>query len=209
MKTKTRTLTLMAILIAIMLLMGFVPNLGFIMIGPVSITLMCIPVIVATMVLGLRTGLGMGALFALISVVKMFTMPDAFSALVVDDFGKYGFLYIISLVVPRLLIPLVTWGAGRAIRTKKEYVNLGVASLLGSLTNTAGYLLLVGLALTPFVCSLYGVDPAGAVIVIWTIVLTNGLPEAIAATLICPPIIRALKKVVPRIGAAKSKEISG
>ena len=112
MKTKTRSLTLMAILIAIMLLMGFVPNLGFIMIGPVSITLMCIPVIVATMVLGLKTGLGMGALFAAISIVKMFTMPDAFSALVVDDFGQYGLTYIVSLIVPRLLIPLVTWGVG-------------------------------------------------------------------------------------------------
>lgn len=209
MKTKTRSLTLMAILIAIMLLMGFVPNLGFIMIGPVSITLMCIPVIVATMVLGLKTGLGMGALFAAISIVKMFTMPDAFSALVVDDFGQYGLMYIVSLIVPRLLIPLVTWGVGCIMRTKKEFVNLGVASLLGSLTNTAGYLILVGLALTPLICSLYGVDAAGAVVVIWTIVLTNGLPEAIAATLICPPIIRALRKVVPRIGAAKSKEIAG
>ena len=73
MKTKTRSLTLMAILIAIMLLMGFVPNLGFIMIGPVSITLMCIPVIVATMVLGLKTGLGMGALLSLIHILHRTT----------------------------------------------------------------------------------------------------------------------------------------
>ena len=206
MKTKTRSLTLMAILIAIMLLMGFVPNLGFIMIGPVSITLMCIPVIVATMVLGLKTGLGMGALFAIISVVKMFMMPDAFSALVVDDFGQYGLLYIVALIVPRLLIPVVTWYVGKAMRTKKDYVNYGVASLAGSLTNTAGYLLLVSFALAPLVCTLYGVDAAGAAAVIWTIVLTNGLPEAIAAMLICPPIVKALKKTVSPIVTKRPKE---
>ena len=110
MKTKTRSLTLMAILIAVMLLMGYVPNLGFIMIGPISITLMCIPVIIATLVLGLKTGLMMGLLFAVISISKIFVMPDAFSAIVVDDFGKYGVLYMLCLLIPRVLIPVTTWG---------------------------------------------------------------------------------------------------
>ena len=135
MKTKTRSLTLMAILIAVMLLMGYVPNLGFIMIGPISITLMCIPVIIATLVLGLKTGLMMGLLFAVISISKIFVMPDAFSAIVVDDFGKYGVLYMLCLLIPRVLIPVTTWGMGKAMKTKKEYVNLAVASLTGSLTN--------------------------------------------------------------------------
>ena len=206
MKTKTRSLTLMAILIAIMLMMGFVPNLGFIMIGPVSITLMCIPVIIATLVLGLRTGMGMGALFAIISVVKMFVMPDAFSAMVVDDFGSYGLLYILALTVPRLLIPVVTWYAGKWIHTKKDYVNHGLASLLGSLTNTAGYLLLVGAALTPLISALYGVPEAGASGIIWTIVLTNGLPEAVFAMIVCPPITKALKKSVRPITVPQKKE---
>ena len=129
MKTKTRSLTLMAILIAVMLLMGYVPNLGFIMIGPISITLMCIPVIIATLVLGLKTGLMMGLLFAVISISKIFVMPDAFSAIVVDDFGKYGVLYMLCLLIPRVLIPVTTWGMGKAMKTKKEYVNLAVASL--------------------------------------------------------------------------------
>ncbi len=208
MKTKTRTLTLTAILIAIMLIMGFVPYLGFIILGPVTITLMCIPVIVGTMVLGLRTGVGLGALFAVISIAKMFTMPDAFSALVVGDFGTYGLLYCVCLTLPRLLIPVVTWYIGKAMRAKKTFVNLGVASLAGSLTNTAGYLALVSLTLTPLLCSLYGVDPAGAMVVVWTIVLTNGVPEAIAAMLICPPIISALQKVVPQLKTVKRKEIT-
>ena len=209
MKTKTRSLTLTAILVAIMLIMGFVPYLGFIILGPVTITLMCIPVIVGTMVLGLRTGIGLGALFAVISIAKMFTMPDAFSALVVGDFGTYGLLYCICLIAPRLLIPVVTWFAGKAMKTKNAFANLGVASLAGSLTNTAGYLFLVSLTLTPLLCSLYNVNAAGAMAVIWTIVLTNGLPEAIAATLICPPIIKALRKTVPMIPKAKPKEITG
>ena len=208
MKTKTRSLTLMAILIAVMLLMGYVPNLGFIMIGPISITLMCIPVIIATLVLGLKTGLMMGLLFAVISISKIFVMPDAFSAIVVDDFGRYGVLYMLCLLIPRILIPVTTWGMGKAMKTKKEYANLAVASLAGSLTNTAVYLILVSLTLTPLLCTFYSVDAAGTVAVIWGIVLTNGLPEAVFATLICPAIARALKKSVPPIMTARQKEIA-
>lgn len=208
MKSKTRSLTLMAILIAVMLVMGFVPNLGYIMIGPVYITLMGIPVVVGTLVLGLRAGLGMGALFALISLVKMFAMPDMFASLVVGEFGKYGIFYMMCLVIPRLLMPLSIWGVSRAVKMKKEILNLGAASLAGSLTNTVGYLLLAGMTLGPVISVCYNVPLEGAAAVVWGIALTNGLPEAVLVTLLCPPIVRALKKTIPPIETVKQKEIT-
>ena len=59
MKTKTKNLTLTAILVAVMLLFGFTP-IGYIPLGPVQVTLMCLPVIIGTLVLGLRTGFILG-----------------------------------------------------------------------------------------------------------------------------------------------------
>lgn len=205
-RRRTRALAVTAILIAIMLLMGFVPNLGFITIGPISITLMCLPVIIATLTLGLRIGFITGALFAVISISKMFLMPDAFSAMVVDQFGSYGLLYMAALIVPRLVIPVSAFVVSKLMRAKSAYLNGAVASVAGSLTNTFLYLIIVRAALLPVVCAIYSIEPAGADAFIWSVVLSNGLPEAIFAGIVCPAVVLALKKAVPSLNTKLTKE---
>ena len=74
-KNKLRLFVLNALFAAIGLLLGLTP-LGYIPIGPIQITLMCIPVIIATLALGLKSGMLMGAIFALTSFLQIFIYPS-------------------------------------------------------------------------------------------------------------------------------------
>ncbi|MEA5001957.1 MAG: ECF transporter S component [Christensenella sp.] len=186
MKTKTRTLTLTAILVAITLLFGFTP-IGYIQTPfGIVITLMCLPVIVGTLTLGWKAGLSLAALFALTSIAKIPT----------DVFGPTLLAYnpamlMVNIIVPRLLIPFVVAFVYKAMRTQKEAVNIGVAAVAGSLTNTVLYL--------GFLYAFFSSVVAGSVIL--SVALLNGIIEAVVAALLCAPIVRALKKSVPALGS--------
>ena len=102
MKTKTRTLTLTAILIAVTLIFGFTP-IGYI--GTpfgIVITLMCLPVIIGTLTLGWKAGIALAALFAVTSIAKI--PSDVFGPTLL---AANPVLLMVNIIVPRLLIPLV------------------------------------------------------------------------------------------------------
>ncbi|MEG0257405.1 MAG: ECF transporter S component [Christensenella sp.] len=184
MKNKTRTLTLTAILIAITLIFGFTP-IGYIATPfGIVITLMCLPVIIGTLTLGWKAGLALAALFAITSIAKIPT--DVFGPTLL---AYNPFMLMVNIIVPRILIPFVVFGVYRAMRTKSELVNIGVAAVMGSLTNTVLYL--------TFLYVFFSTVVAGAVIL--SVALLNGIIEAVVAALLCPPIVRALKKTVPTL----------
>ena len=70
MKNTTR-LTLTALFIALVLVFGLTP-IGMIPLGFINISLLGIPVVVGTLVLGLKTGLLLGACFGSISALSAF-----------------------------------------------------------------------------------------------------------------------------------------
>ena len=71
---RTTRLTQLSLLIALLAVLGFTP-LGFIMIPPVSITLMHIPVIIGAILLGPLDGAILGGVFGCISLFKAVTTP--------------------------------------------------------------------------------------------------------------------------------------
>lgn len=196
MKNRTRTLTLTAILVAITLLFGFTP-IGYIQTPfGIVITLMCLPVIIGTLTLGWKAGVALAALFAVTSIAKIPT----------DVFGPTLLAYnpvmlMVNIIVPRLLIPFVVAFVYKAMHAKKEIVNIGVAAVAGSLTNTVLYL--------GFLYIFFSSVIAGGIIL--SVALLNGIIEAVVAALLCPPIVRALKKSVPSLGGLtplEKKEIT-
>ena len=92
-----------AILAALVALLGMTP-LGLIPLGFINVTILCVPVILGTLLLGLRTGLILGAVFGAISTARMFMAP---SALVAPLLGANTALAVIMCILPRLLIPVV------------------------------------------------------------------------------------------------------
>ena len=70
MKNNTRQLSLTALFVALVFLLGLTP-LGLIPLGFINVTILCLPVIVGTILLGLKTGLLLGFFFGTASLMSV------------------------------------------------------------------------------------------------------------------------------------------
>lgn len=174
-----------ALLMALIILFGLT-SIGFINVGVVYITFLCIPVLIGTLALGLRAGL---VLAICMGSVSLYTGLRAPSALVAPILEKNLLWVIILCYVPRLLVPLVADTVNRLVKNKGEKLANPLAAGLGSLTNTVFYL--------GFLILFYwmlGIENPTLLATVGTITLTAGLPEAAAAAIISAPVLMALKK---------------
>ena len=179
-----------AILAALVALLGMTP-LGLIPLGFINVTILCVPVILGTLLLGLRTGLILGAVFGAISTARMFMAP---SALVAPLLGANTALAVIMCILPRLLIPVVAHLSYKSL-LKGRFAKIApaIASACGSLTNTVFYL---GLMLVFY--QLAGLDSTAVRALILGTGLIAGTSEAVVAALLVPPILIAVKKMMKR-----------
>jgi len=202
-KKKTYNLAITGLFIALVLILGLTP-LGLIPLGFVNLTILHIPVILGTILLGFRTGLILGACFGLVSAMSMLGLSMApASALAYNLLTANPMYALIMCMVPRLLVPTVTWIVYKIIARGKEksLVAVPVAAILGSATNTVFYLglmyvfyYLAGLDLGMLAEKL-GVAGLSFVGIIGAIAAGGGGMEAIAAALISPPIAAAVWKI--------------
>lgn len=194
---KTRVLTTTAVLAAICLLLGLTP-IGYIPIPPIEITLMCVPVIIGTIMLGLRSGLILGFIFGLTSLLTIFIRPSLLSQFL---FSLNPLKTIMLVFIPRMVIPITTWLVYKAFNkdTKvRANVATGVAAFIGSMTNTVLFLGVLYLLFLPEVEQLsaaFGATPESFFGVLAGIGAINGLPEAAVAIILSIPIIYALSKI--------------
>ena len=95
-------MTRLAILTAIILIMAFTP-LGYLHIGPLSMTLIMIPVAVGAITMGPGVGAFLGTVFGLSSFVQAFGL-DSFATML---FSFNPFYYFLLTMVPRVLMGLL------------------------------------------------------------------------------------------------------
>jgi uncharacterized membrane protein len=109
-----------------------ITRLGMISLSPVvSLTIMHIPVILATLLAGLASGLGVGAIFGISSLILAATSPTG----ALDPF----FVNPLVSVLPRMLIAVITWGIDvllRKIPRTPKIVCGSISAFFGSLSNT-------------------------------------------------------------------------
>lgn len=191
-RAKTQSLVMVALFAALIIVLGLTP-LGLIPLGFINVTILCIPVIVGTLLLGLRSGLVLGACFGLTSALSAFGMsmtpPSALAGQLV---AASPLLAIIMCFVPRLMVPVVTHFVYRLIAGKNPRAAkaLPFAAVAGSLTNTILYL---GLMLLFYV--LTGIDSTSLLAVIGGTGLIGGGSEAVVAAIVTTPIVMALWKL--------------
>jgi uncharacterized membrane protein len=193
MDRKIRIMTFNALLMALMFLMTFTP-IGYITIGTIQITFMCLPVIVGTLVLGLRSGVFLGFIFGVTSLITAITGPAGLTGFL---FAQWPYLTIIPIFIPRLLIPVVAHFVYRALSKdgrKRQVFSVSAAAIAGSLTNTVLFLGLLMLMFTQPLTLYLNMDAGAVVAMLALVAVTNGLPEAAAAAIVCTPIVMALKK---------------
>lgn len=123
----------LALLLAVLLVMAFTP-LGYLNIGPLSVTFLVIPVVVGAVVLGGRAGLALGLAFGITSFVQCFGI----SAFGVALMGIDPLATALICIVPRVLVGLFSRLTFRALEGRR--IACYAASAVGSLTNSVLFL---------------------------------------------------------------------
>lgn len=191
---KIRNMTLTAVFLALVLLLGLTP-IGLIPLGFVNVTILCVPVIVGTLLLGLKTGLVLGACFGAVSALSAFGIYGTPSALAGALVAANPFLALVMCFAPRLLVPTAAHFVYMAL-AKGSAANakaVPAAAAVGSLTNTVFYL---GLMLLFYV--ICGIDSTKVLALIGGTGLIAGTAEAVVAAVIATPVLAALWKVQKR-----------
>ena len=144
--SKTRDLVLAAVIAAIIVIMAFVPFLGYIPLGFMNATTVHIPVIIGAIILGPKYGAFLGLTFGLTSLWKNTFMPNP-TSFVFSPFVTMGQFHgnpgsLVICLVPRILIGVVAYYVHRLFmrmlknRRNKQGAALFAAGVAGSLTNT-------------------------------------------------------------------------
>ena len=190
-KSQIKTLVVLAILIAITILMAFTP-VGYLRIGPVSISFLMIPVAIGAIAKGPLAGALIGTVFGITSFVQCFGM-DAFGTYLAS---KNIFFTFIMCVVCRALAGFLAGLVYKIISkfAKNMPLRSSVTGLCAALFNTV---LFVGALILLFGKTTVGeatnIDPSIGIIALFaTIVGFNAIFEAIASFLITGAVGTAL-----------------
>lgn len=190
-KKKTLRFNLLAMFIAIIILQTSIPLIGYIPIGPLSITIISATVTIATILMGTRDGAIIGGVWGLITFIRAYIWPTSPLATIV-------FVNPFVSVLPRVLIGVVAGVTYHVLRKwiKRQAVSVSIAAILGSLTNTIFVLGLIYLFYKAKAPQLYQINIRELMPYLLGVVGTNGIPEAIFSGIVTPLIALPLQKVL-------------
>ena len=196
MNNKTLKLTVYALFLAIMLVMGLVPGLGFIPTPVAGIVIIQVPVILASYFLGYKGGMFFGLVFGITSIINCFIQPDVFATIIMNAGGiKTIGLMIICLVIPRVLIGLTTRATYDLISRfdMTRLLSMGLSAFIGTLTNTVFFLGAFYLFAREACMTGFGAATEKALFDMMLGVVTfNGVIEAVTSVVLCTAIGQAL-----------------
>ena len=190
--SKNLEIAKLAVLSAIVIVMTFVPYVGYINYGALSITLIHIPVIIGACVLGIKGGLVLGTVWGTSCMIKAILMPPS---------PLEGIIFKNPLVS---IIPRIAAGFVAALvytllckKFKRKEILSGISALCGCLTNT---ILVMG-----SIYVIYGskyseelgigsVSFGGLTNYILAAFTINAVIEIVAAVAITIPVAKALRK---------------
>lgn len=195
----TKKLVLLALFTALIIILAFTP-IGYLKLGFVSITFLCVPVVVGSILTGVGGGLYLGAVFGFTSFFQCFGY-DAFGTTLFDINPFYTF---IMCLVPRLLVGLFSALIFKGIKkiSKGKILPFALASLGGALTNTVFFVGIMTLCFgqTEFIKENLG----DFFTIVKVLVVINGLSEAV----VCCFIGTILSKAIITATTSKHSELS-
>lgn len=187
--SKTRTLTQLSLLIALEAVMAFTP-LGFIMIPPISMTIMHIPVIIGAILMGPTCGGILGAGFGIISMVKATFFATSPADMIFSPFHSGAPVQsLVMCILPRILLGVFAALLFRALRrVTGEVLAIALASVLSTVLHTVMVLGSMWL--------FFNAMPLRDVFI--TVASLNCILEVVAAgvigTAVCKPLLRFFRK---------------
>ena len=214
--TKTLAMTQIALLGAVICVLAFTPGIGYIPLGVTRATIVHIPVIVGSIILGPKKGAVLGFLFGMTSFINNTINPTVTSFTFTPFYNGGNFWSLVICFVPRILVGVLPYFVYAGVKfffdkligensRGSKTVSLALAGLAGSLTNTI--LVMVGIAV--FFGDAYSaaneILPEALFSVILSVIGINGLPEAVVAAVLTVAITGALMKYLGRHASAASR----
>ncbi len=160
----------LSFLVAITIILAATP-LGYITIGPLSFTIMVLPVAVGALLLGMPAGIVLGLAFGITSFIKAPT--EALGVLLLAHSLP---LSIAICVLPRLAVGIVAAVCGKFISIKqggKKFLLFLITGFLASATNTILFVTSIDLFCGELIKNEFGAT-------LWSIALFGGIIEAFA-----------------------------
>ena len=174
---QVQSLAILAMFTAILFLLTFTP-IGMIDLPVIKATVLHVPVIIGSLLLGPRKGAFLGGMFGLASLLKNTLVPNLSS----------------FVFTPLMPVPGLDRGSPWAL---VQAGGMALSAVVGAFTNTALVMGLIALVFRDAYAAAQGIPSDAVLAIILGIVAANGLPEAIVAAVlvpaICVPITRALK----------------
>lgn len=193
---KTRRLTQLALLVAIMLVLAFTP-LGYLKLGPaLEITFMTIPVAVGAILLGPASGAFLGGVFGLTSFIQCFGMSQFGATLLGIDAVRTFLVCMVSRVLMGWLCGLIFKALHKLDKTR--FLSYAAASLSAAVLNTVFFmgLLMLLFGQTDFILNMRG--GMNLVAFLAAFVGIQGVVEAIVAFALGTAISKAVSVVLAR-----------
>lgn len=202
---KTLGLVQVALLGAIIFVMAFTPFIGYIPLGVTRATIIHVPVIIGSILLGPRKGAILGFLFGLTSLINN-TISPTVTSFVFSPFYTLGEVNggILSLVicfVPRILVGVVPYYVYRLVRKLmheskgSDVIALAIAGVCGSLTNTLLVMNMIYLFFGHAYAAAKEVSYEALYGVILSVIGINGVPEAIVAAVLTGAVCKAIRSI--------------
>lgn len=189
---RTRDMTHAALLVALVLLLAFT-NLGYIPFLTLSITIVHIPVILSVLTGGARTGFLVAFFFGASSLYQNLVHPQSpLSPLLQNP--------LVSILPRLMIVPMMLLVLHLLRNSPRRKLAYGIASAVGSLSNTLFTLSAVSLHLL-IAPGAVGLDSASAPAMItgvWATSMVNAALECVAAVLLCTAVMTAYDRVFRR-----------
>ena len=198
-------MVLTGLFMAIIIIMSTAPNIGYINLIVIKVTMVHVPVIIGSVLLGPKLGAVLGGTFGLTSLLVNTFNPSllsfAFSPFYrVGNIGGNGWSVVIA-ILPRVLVGIVPYFVYRLLLKclKKGKIQksmaLAAAGISGALTNTAFVMSLIYVCFKDEFAIAKGISGEAVAGTILGIVAGNGIPEAIVGGLLTMLVGGALLRI--------------
>lgn len=222
-KPAYQDLILLSLFAAIIFVLAFTP-IGMINLGFIKATILHLPVILGSVILGPKLGAVLGGCFGLASLISNTTAPTllsfAFSPLMpVPGLGRGSPLALVVCFVPRILVGILPGMLYRACTTlpalregKAKKALLAVVGVSGSLINTVLVMGMIYFFFKDAYAGIKGVSTDALLgVLVAGVALQSTLEAALAGVLtlfVCPPLFRFHpEKHPPREPRKQQKQI--
>lgn len=199
-ENKTRNFVIISLFAGIIFILAYTP-IGYIQLGFIKATIIHIPVIIGSILLGPKKGAFLGFLFGITSfITNTFTpviMSFVFSPLIPVPGTDHGNpMALVICFIPRIMVGIVPFYLYRMVhklfKTKSRIIAFGIAGIAGAATNTLLVMNGIFLLFKDSYAVARNISPDTVYHAILAVIFTNGIPEALVAGIVVSSICQSL-----------------